>query len=158
MASQGTSQRSSHCVPHWTGGESVRERALDVVNCVTQRYLSLVFSICCYSTSTVYDGDAENGTELTALLPRARGDSSGGGGGGRSGNVDDGLDDSAHRGGDGDGDDGVHGAARTSRGGSDLRSQGAGGVASTPTPGPSSAGEPQPLFAVPLYDPGMDLP
>ena len=131
---------------------------MDLVNCVTQRYLSLVFSICCYSTSTVYDGDAENGTELTALLPRARGDGCSSGGGGLSSDVDDGLDDSAHRGGDAGDDAGVHSAARTSRGGGDLRSQGEEGDASTPPPGPSSAGEPQPLFAVPLYDPDMDLP
>jgi hypothetical protein len=133
---------------------------MDVVNCVTQRYLSLVFSICCYSTSTVYDGDAENGTELTALLPRAQGGGgSCGGGVSCSMRMDDGLDDSAHRDGDADDDARVHGSVRPSRNGGDLRSQGKKGVASTtpPSPGPA-AGEPQPLFAVPLYDPDIDLP
>lgn len=149
MASQSASHRTSHCTPHYTGGKGVGERALEVVNCLTQRYLSLVFSICCYSTSTVYDGDAEDGTELTALLPRA-----GGGDGGTSNGAEP-NDDSTHRDGAA-GDDAGLGPAHAGSGGHSLVPK---AIASTPTtPGPSSAGEPQALFAVPPYDPDMDLP
>jgi len=152
--------------------DSLTHKAGRVLHCISDKYLSLVFRVCCYSTATNYDGDGADGTELIELL-RANGHNDGG-----PTNIATHCDD----------DDALHELQTRSQQQratfttealefSEMNGNGdgssAGQNASTfPSPDPfgvgpdgaarqsaepGSAGEPQALFVVP-YDPQMDLP
>ena len=142
--------------------DSLTHKAGRVLNCICDKYLSLVFRVCCYSTATNYDGDGADGTELIELL-RANGHNDGG-----QTNTHCDNEDALHElrtrsqqqratfttealqfsemNGNGDGSSAGQSAAT-------LQSP----IGARQSAEPGSAGEPQALFVVP-YDPQMDLP